>query len=118
MLRDSIAKFFKVDNLISNLTGYVETRLELVKVEAKEELAKGLSKVLIVAALAFLFSLFVVFLSIGVALSLADVWGDLAAFAIVAGFYFLLGIILFLSRKSVGGKLERYLNDVLNKKKD
>lgn len=118
MLRDSIAKFFKVDNLISNLTGYVETRLELVKVEAKEELAKGLSRVLIAVALAFLFSLFVVFLSIGIALRIADTLGDLAAFAIVAGFYFLLGIILLLTRRGVGTKLERYLNEVLNKKED
>jgi hypothetical protein len=41
MLRDSIAKFFKVDSLISHLTGYIETRVEILKIEAKEELSKG-----------------------------------------------------------------------------
>ena len=37
-----------MDSLIENITGYVETRIELMKIEMKEELAKGLSKLLVI----------------------------------------------------------------------
>ena len=43
MLKDTLAKFFKVDSLIENLTGFVETRVELLKIEVKEDFAKGLA---------------------------------------------------------------------------
>ncbi len=117
MLRDSIAKFFKVDTLISNLTGYVETRIELVKIEAKEELAKGLATVLVYLFLAFVFALVVVFVSIGIALKISDAWGALAGFSVVAGFYLIVGFILFLRRESLSRGVEARLGVLLNKKK-
>jgi uncharacterized membrane protein YqjE len=116
MLRDSIAKFFKVDNLISNLTGYVETRIELLKVEAKEELAKVLSTILVFMLLAFVLALVIVFISISVGIGLAERIGGLGAFASVAGFYLLIGLILFLLRQSLGKKLEKKISSLLKAK--
>src|SRR5687767_14636928 len=101
MIRDSIAKFFKVDSLISHLTGYIETRVELLKVEAKEEIAKGLSGVLVFLLLAFVFALVVVFLSIAVSLQIAKHWGNFAGFSIVAAFYLVMGVALALSREGM-----------------
>ena len=117
MLRDSIAKFFKVDSLISNLTGYVETRIELLKVEAKEELAKGLSSLLVYVLMVFVFALVVVFVSVGVALGIAASIGGFAAFAIVAGFYLVVGIILMASRERLIRNLEKKISSLLKKKK-
>jgi uncharacterized membrane protein YqjE len=118
MLRDSIARFFKVDSLISNLTGYVETRIELLKVEAKEELSKGLSNVIVFLLLAFVFALVVVFISVSLAF-LIGVWvGVIGGFAIVAGIYLLAGIILVVKREPLTKTLEKKIASMFKKKKD
>jgi uncharacterized membrane protein YqjE len=117
MLRDSIAKFFKVDSLISNLTGYIETRIELLKVEAKEEFSKGLSNVLIFVLLAFVFAVFIVLFSVAVAMELSEHLGGFAGFAIVSAFYLLLGVVLVLSRETLTKKLEKKISTAFNKKR-
>jgi uncharacterized membrane protein YqjE len=117
MFRDSISKFFKVDSLISNLTGYVETRIELVKVEMKEELSKGLSTVIVFLLLAFTFAVFIVFISIAIAIQISEYLGGFVGFALVSVFYLLVGIGLTLSRVKLIEKLERKISAVLKKKK-
>jgi uncharacterized membrane protein YqjE len=118
MFRDSISKFFKIDSLISNLTGYVETRIELLKIEAKEEISKGLSKVIIYFALAFVFAVFLIFLSVAVATAIAESLGAFAAFGIVSGFYLVIGIILLLSRNNLTQWLQKEISLQLKKKKN
>ncbi len=117
MLRDSIAKFFKVDNLIGNLTGYVETRIELVKVEAKEELSKGLSTAVVYLLVAFVFALVIVFASVAVGLELAEIVGGLWAFIIISGFYLLVGGLLVAYRQPLIDMVNRRISAMLNKKK-
>jgi membrane associated rhomboid family serine protease len=117
MLRDSIAKFFKVDSLISNLTGYVETRIELLKVEAKEEFSKGLSNVLVFVLLAFVFAVFIVLFSVAVAMELSEHLGGFAGFAIVSAFYLVLGFVLMVSREALTKKLEKKIATAFNKKR-
>jgi uncharacterized membrane protein YqjE len=117
MLRDSLSKFFKVDNLISNLTGYIETKVELIKVEAREDLAEGLGKAATYLIILFVFSLVVLFLSLGVAVALANVVGDFWGYGIVAGFYLMIGIVLFAKRDSLNKGFEKKLLKNLKKKK-
>ena len=61
----SIFKFLRLDNLVNNLTGYVETRVELLKIEVRDEVIKLVSYGLMVAVCVLLALLFLVFLSIG-----------------------------------------------------
>src|SRR4051812_47933113 len=117
MIRDSLAKFFKVDSLISNLTGYVETRIEILKVEAKEEISKSLSNAILYGSIAFMFVLVIVFLSVAVGITLTAQFGNFAGFGIVAAFYLIVGITLFLSRQKLFAKLEKKIKIELNKKK-
>ena len=117
MLGDSIAKFFKVDRLISHLTGYIETRVELLKIEAKEELSKGLSKVLFFLLLAFVFALVMVFLSVAIALEIGERMGNFAGFSIIAAFYLIISVGLWLSRESLSAKFEEKIADMFNNKK-
>lgn len=117
MLGNSIAKFFKVDSLIGNLTGYVETRIELLKVEAEEKVSKGLSHAIIFLLLAFVFALVIILLSVGVALLLSARWGAMGGFGTVAGFYLLLGVVLLFSRESLNKTLEKKIAESLSKKK-
>ena len=45
MIKETILKLLKLDSLVDNLTGYFEGRIELMKYEIKEDLARGLAKV-------------------------------------------------------------------------
>jgi len=116
MFKDSLSKFFKIDNLLNNLTGYLETRVELLKIEVKEELAKSLAKAVAYLFIAFIATLFLTFFSIAVALLLSASLGNFAGFSIVGGAYFLVAIILFLSREKLISKLENRFALMFRKK--
>lgn len=117
MFKDSLSKFFKVDTLINNLTGYVETRVELLKIEVKEELAKNTSKAILYFLIGLLFAMFILFLSMAIALLISSHLGGFAGFLIVGSFYLLTGFILLIFRKKVFVKLEkRFLKMFRNKK--
>ena len=117
MLKDSILKFLKLDTLIENLTGYVETRIELTKMEIREEVAKGLSKVALFMLMGAVFTLFVVLISVAIAHLIAKSVGAFGGFAIVAGFYLLLGLLLFGFKNAISEKLQDYLVHQMKKKK-
>jgi uncharacterized membrane protein YqjE len=106
MLKDTLLKFFKLDGLVNNLTGYVETRIELLKYEIKEDMAKAIARLSLVLLTALLFTFFLLFISVSVAIKLGEVWGNFVGFGIVAGFYLLLMLIIVLFRKPISKSLE------------
>lgn len=118
MLKDSVLKFLKLDSLIENITGYVEARIELTKLELKEDAAKTLSKVLLFLLMGVVFTLFIVFISVAVANLIAEHVGAFGGFAIVAGFYFLVSLLLYAFKDAIGEKLQGYLVEVMKKKKE
>jgi uncharacterized membrane protein YqjE len=117
MIKNSILKFLKLDSLLQNVTGFVETKVELMKLEIKEDLAKGLSRVAVFFAVGFTVLLFIVFLSIAVAFMLGESLGTFGGFAVVAGFYLLLALVTLLSREALYEKLEKQLSNIMTKKK-
>lgn len=116
MFKESLTKFFKVDSLLSNLSGYVETRVELLKIEVKEELAKSLSQAILYFLMAFFIAFFLTFLSIGIALLISSRLGGFAGFSIVGAFYLLAGLILYFNRKKLISKLEKRFTLMFRKK--
>jgi uncharacterized membrane protein YqjE len=118
VLKDSVLKFLKLDSLIEHLTGYVEARIELTKLEIKEDIAKGLSKVLLFILMGAVFFLFIILISVAVAHLIAKSIGAFGGFAIVAGFYLLLAILLFAFRDAITEKLQEQLVQIMNKKKE
>lgn len=119
MFKESISKFFKLDNLISNITGYVETRLELLKMEVKEDVSEALSKAIVYLLIGFVLALVVLFASTCAALFIGNRIDNIAGgFGIVAGFYLLIGLGLYLSRGILNKKLERKLNSSLFRKRN
>ena len=116
MFKDTLSKFFKIDSLIENLTGLVETRVELVKIELKENLAKGLAQAVAYLLIAFILALFITFLSIAVALVLSAQLGNFAGFSIVGLVYLIAGLILWSSRKKIIAKLEHRFSFMFRKK--
>jgi hypothetical protein len=117
MLGNSIAKFFKLDSLVQHLTGYVETKVEIVKLELKRDLTSGLSKGITYLLIAFVFAMVLLFLSFGTAIVLSGLLGDFWGFAIVATFYLVIGIVLYANRKSLIKQFEKQLSETTKTKK-
>ena len=117
MLKDSLLKFFKLDGIASNLVGYIETRMELLKLELREDLARGLAKVIVFVMLAFVATLFIFFLSMALAYKLGEHIGVFGGFAVVAGIYLVAGIVCYTSRDRITRLIERQVMEVTNKKK-
>ncbi|GAA4351587.1 hypothetical protein GCM10023185_10360 [Hymenobacter saemangeumensis] len=94
---DDTSKTPRNDNLISNLTGYLDTRIDLVRLELQEKVKSILVSTVHGVMLALLGLFFLIFLSIFAGLALNDAldshfWG----FGIVAGFYLLLLVLVLL----------------------
>ena len=117
MLKDTVLKFLKLDSLVDHITGYVETRIELMKVEIQEGVSKVLSKALVSVVIIAFITLFVLLISMALAFKLGESVGAFGGFAIVAGFYFLIGLIAFLYRDAIAEKIEAKLQEVIKKTK-
>jgi uncharacterized membrane protein YqjE len=117
MLKDSLIKFFKLNDIASNLTGYIETRMELLKIEIREDIAKGMSRVIVFILMAFVFTLFVFFVSMAAAYKLGEFAGQFGGFAIIAGIYLLVALVLFLARERLTRVIEKQIQDITKKRK-
>ena len=116
MLKDTLLKFFKLDGLVDNLTGYVETRIELLKYEIKEDMAKTISKLAIVLVIALLFTFFLLFASVSIAFKIGEAWGTFAGFGIVAGFYLVLFLIIMVFRDAISKNIESKIKEHITNK--
>ena len=117
-IKDSIFKFLRLDNLVENLKGYVETHIELLKIEIREDVAKVLAKALMVLIVVFLALIFLLFLSIGLAHYLNNFFEkSQIGYWIVAGIYGVPCLIFVLFRKSIGHSMETHLMKMIKSKK-
>lgn len=117
MLKDTLLKFLKMDSLIENITGYVETRIELMKIEVREEVSKGIARALVYVVVVALATLFILLISMAGAYKIAEYVGTSGGFAIVAGVYLLLGLLVYALRDSIIENLESRFREKMNKKK-
>jgi hypothetical protein len=117
VLKDSILKFLKLDSLIENLTGYVEARIELLKIEIKEEIAKVVTHAGLYLLLVFAGTLFIFFTSMALAFKLSEYLGNFGGFGVVATLYFLVALSLWIFRDKISQKLERELKEIMKQKK-
>jgi uncharacterized membrane protein YqjE len=116
-IKDSIFKFLKLDNLISNLTGYIETRVELVKIEIREDVARILSQGIVYTTIIFFGLLFLLFFSIGLAHYLNTFFvGSFAGYWIVSGVYLLAFIVFLVFRKPINENFEKHFSEMIKRK--
>ena len=109
-IKDSIFKFLRIENLVESLSGYVETRVELIKLEIREEVAKLVSHSLMIGALFLLGMLFLVFFSVGLAHYLNLYFKDsYSGYWVIAGVYGIPALILVSFRKKISHFFENYL---------
>ena len=96
-----LLKFLKLEELVQNLSEYVENKIAITKLEYKQKIADVLATVAIMLPVAVLGLFAFLFLNIGAAMGI-NVWLDSRAwgFVIVGGFYLLIALILFTQRNA------------------
>jgi hypothetical protein len=102
------------EELIDNLKAYVQTNLELLKLELVERISVVGASLTGNLIIGLVVALFLFFLSLGVGFYLSALMGDnYSGFLILAGIYFLIGFLLVLGRKK---RVEKPLRDVIIRK--
>jgi hypothetical protein len=113
-IKDTIFKFLKLDSLIDNAVGYLESRVALMKIEVRDEVANILSRGLMIMILFLIGFLFVLFLSLGLAQYLNTFFeAEYAGYMLTAGFFGLVLLILVLLRKNLFKAMEKQFEDMI-----
>ncbi len=116
-IKDTIFKFLRLDNLIENISGYVEARIELLKIEIREDVAKVLARALMVLIIVLLAVLFLLFFSVGLAHFLNSFFAEpYLGYWIVAGIYGLPCLIFIIFRKQIGHSIEHRMMNIIKHK--
>jgi len=101
----------KLEELTENISKYVKTNLDLIKYQATERSCAIGSKLIMNLVLLIVAGLLILFVSLGISSYLSEYYGNSSVgFMAVAGFYFVLGLILLIGRRSL---MERPLRDEL-----
>jgi uncharacterized membrane protein YqjE len=118
-IKDKILKFLRLDGLISNLSGYVETRVALVKIEIREEVANILSRGLVIMLIIMIGFLCLLFLSLAGAQYLNTVLeSQYAGYVIVALFFALLLLLLLVFRKGFFRMFEKQFVELIRQRQE
>lgn len=115
--RKGFLNFLGVDSLLDHLTAFIEAKIEIYKIEFREEASGALSKLMVGLVLFCLGWFFIMFLSIAAGYYLGTLLENLfLGFLIISGFYLLLFVVIYLLRDTIGlreffeKKLNRWLN--------
>lgn len=115
---DDATKASGTDSLIGNLKGYLDTRLDLVRLEAQEKVKTAFVGTIHGVTLATIGLMFFLFLNIFLGLLLNDAldskyWG----FGVIAGFYLVLLVIFVvgIDKKLFQGLADKLLNNTIYK---
>ena len=116
-IAESILKFLKLDSLIGHVTGYVEARMDLLKMEIRDDFAKAMARVMVAVAMLFVALLSLLFFSVGLA-HFANSYFDqpYAGFWAVAGLYGIMFLILLLFRKLISSHFEDQFSELFKRK--
>jgi len=97
-MENNFFKFFKLDNIIEHVKGYVETKIQLLKIEALEWASRIIASLIFVLLLSFSFIMMLIFGSIALGNYINQIFNNsYAGFVIIALFYLIIVIILGIS---------------------
>ena len=110
-IKDEVFRLLGIDSLIRSLSDYVEARVELVKMEVRDEISRHLSRFFVVLLTLLLFFMAFGFLSITAGLYLNEILeSSWQGFLMVGIGYLVLAILILLFRehltRSVQGKMK------------
>lgn len=94
--------FSKVEELVGHVKDYVDNQIDTVKLSAAEKISKLLAGFISLAVSLLVLGLFILFASFALALAFGKLTGEWYwGFLIVAGFYLLLGIFIWMAREKL-----------------
>jgi len=97
---------FRVKNMINTLIGFIETKVEIYKIQFKEEIAKALSVLVLLTIFSMVGTLFILFISHFLSQLLNDLMGNhYIGYLIVSGLYLVIGMIIYLLRKKIADSI-------------
>ena len=92
----------KIEELTENFKSYLNTNIELIKYQGIERATVIIADLAVNFLVGLMLLLFVFFISLWACFYLSALLGDnYSGIAIVAGFYLLLGLILYMVRKKL-----------------
>lgn len=109
-LKKNILEIFGVNKLVNTLVNFIETKIEIYKIQFKEEAAKAISALILMVLFAMIGLLFILFLSLFVSQlinSLLD--SQYIGFIIISIFYLLCGYIVYLMRRKIREAVTDYI---------
>ncbi len=116
-ISESILKFLRLDNVIQHMSGYVETRIELMKADIREDVVLAISRSMVMVALFFMGFLFLIFFSIGLAQFLNSFFEEsYTGYWSVAGIYGAAFLILLVFRKNIFQYFKHKLTQMIKQK--
>lgn len=106
---------FGLDGVIENAQGYIDSKVQLVKLEVQEKLTTAITWMLLLTCIVFLSLMFLAFLSIALGYFLNSLLNSsYLGFLILAAFFFLLILILVFSKKTIHKKIHKLTGDFMN----
>ncbi|MGW8122182.1 phage holin family protein [Roseivirga echinicomitans] len=104
-------KLFDFNRLMEAFNGFIETKVELWKLEAKEELGGLIAKMLVVMLVALGAVMTLLFFSLGLAYVFNDLLdSDILGFVVVGAFYAVITIGLYIKRGDIVESVVRKQN--------
>lgn len=116
MIKEFLVKILKLEGLINNLTAYLETRMQLFKLEIQEDITRAVGKVALMLLISLGGFLFILFFSVSMAYLIGESLGMVAGFGIVAAFYLVVTAVLVLTRKAIGEVIQKQVMDSMKNK--
>ena len=91
-----------IEDLFEKAEEYVKTNIELAKLKIIDKVADVVGAIVTQLAIVLVIFFFFLMINMGIAFWLGTIMGSThAGFLVVAGFYFLVGILIFIFRKSI-----------------
>lgn len=88
-----------IDKLYQKAEQYSKTTLELLKLKTIDKTTDIISSLAVSLILILFVAIFTMFISIGIAVWLGDVFNNMASgFFVVSGFYLIVGVIVYLNK--------------------
>lgn len=113
--RKGLFSLFNIDSIFDNLSGFVEKKIALYKIELKEDAATVGAKLVILAILSLSLFMIILFISLAGAISVnLMLKSEYLGFVLVSGFYVVLFAIFGLFQKKLGieQRLERFFMNI------
>ena len=115
--KKGIFSFLKVDSIVKNFTGLIENRVELFKIELKEDAAKAGSRIVVLMIIALSLFMAVLFLSIGLSFFIGRFLNnEMLGFFVVGGIFLLILVLIIFMNKffNINKKLEKIILEILD----